>query len=182
VINRIYAIKDRGMGMTLDESYLVDVTDDLLEDPNTTEDVKTNIRDSLESGNGWYIRLVDNLGEKVLSPPLVVFGDAYFTTYTPAQEGIDDPCYLEEGTGRLYALYYQTGEAVLNYDSFNDACGEILGRSDRSMVIGGSIPSGLVMAFIQGELKGYIGIRGGILRPDVGDKSGITRIYWRYVS
>jgi len=37
VINRLYAVKDKNPPATLEESDLVDVTSDLLQDPNSTQ-------------------------------------------------------------------------------------------------------------------------------------------------
>jgi type IV pilus assembly protein PilY1 len=173
VVDRIYAVKDRNPGSPLDETFLFDVTDDILQDPGYGGD-KVAVRNQILSGNGWYIRLEDNLGEKILAAPLVFFGTAYYTTFTPI--GIGDPCEFDEGVARLYALNYRTGEAVLNYDTTSDA----IGRSDRCMVIGTAIPSGLVMALIKGRPQAYIGIRGGILNPDIPSTSLVSRIFWRH--
>jgi type IV pilus assembly protein PilY1 len=174
VIDRIYALKDKSTLGILDESSLEDVTDDLLQDPTYSGD-KDALRTQILNGNGWYIRLVDHLGEKVLSPSIVFDRTAYFTTFTPVTSGGGDPCVLEEGPARLYALDYRTGEAVLNFDTSDDA----IGRTDRSLVIGSSIPSGLVIAILYGKPAAYIGVRGGILKPVIGNPSAISRIYWR---
>ncbi len=180
VINRIYAVKDRNTGQSLDESSLVDVTLDRLQDPSTPGGEKTIIRNNLANGNGWYIRLEDSLGEKVLSPPLVFARAAYFTTFIPTPAPVDDPCIMEKGKARLYALDYRTGEAVLNYNTANDLVGaEILEVSDRSLDIGRSIPSGLVIALIQGRASAYIGMGGGILTPEIGAGTPIIGIFWR---
>jgi type IV pilus assembly protein PilY1 len=174
VINRIYAVKDTNTVGTLDEGALVDVTDDLLQDSGYSGD-KDALKAQLLSGDGWTIRLVDNLGEKVLSAPIVFDRKAYFTTFAPTLSGGADPCVLEEGTARVYALNYRTGEAVLNFD----ASDEILERADRSLVIGTSIPSGLVIAILNEEPAAYIGVRGGIFKADIGNPKAISRIYWR---
>ncbi len=174
-MNRIYAVKDKNTGVSLDESSLVDVTLDLLQDPGTSEADKTTIRNNLANGNGWYITLIDNLGEKVLAPALVFNRIAYFTSFTPTPATVVDPCVIKEGTARLYALHYKTGEAVINYDISDDA----VEKTDRSLVIGSSIPSGLVMAVIKGRPVGYLGVRGGILKPSIGTLSSVFRVYWR---
>jgi type IV pilus assembly protein PilY1 len=174
VIDRIYALKDESTLGTLDESCLEDVTDDLLQDPTYSGD-KDTLRTQILNRNGWYIRLIDHLGEKVLSPSIVFDRTAYFTTFTPVTSGEGDPCVLEEGPARLYALNYRTGEAVLNYDTSSEA----IGRTDRSLVIGSSIPSGLVIAILYGKPVAYTGVRGGIFKADVGNPSTINRIYWR---
>jgi type IV pilus assembly protein PilY1 len=180
VINRIYSVKDKGSGIPLDESYLVDVTDDLLQDPYTPETDKATLRNELNSGHGWYIRLVDNLGEKVLAPPLTFFGTAYVTTHTPAQLPLADPCSPHQGTARLYALNYKTGEATLNFDTANDdGDSEVLERGDRYIGIGGSIPSMMVIAMIEDDASGLVGVSGGIFKTGLSSYTPILRIYWR---
>ncbi len=171
-INRIYAVKDANPASTLNEGDLKDVTDDCLQDPSCGLD-KDVLRNEILTGNGWYIRLVDNNGEKVLAAPLVFGGVVYFTTFTPT--GTDDPCVFQEGLGRLYSLDHKTGEAVLNYDGTTEG----LTKSDRSLVIGSAIPSRVVVALIHGQPEAYIGIRGGIVNPDIGASNPLIRIFWR---
>jgi type IV pilus assembly protein PilY1 len=174
-VNRIYAVKDQNDNTDLSENDLTDVTLNLLQE-SADEGVKTNIRNTLENDEGWFIGLEENLGEKVPAPALVLGGVAYYTTFTPRQGSFGDPCLLGgEGTASLYALNYLTGEAVYNYDTSSPA----VGRGDRSLTIGTAIPSGLVIALLEGKLVGYIGVRGGILKPDIGSPSPIHRVYWR---
>jgi type IV pilus assembly protein PilY1 len=180
VLNRVYAIKDLDSGAVISEDSLVDVTNDLLQDPDTDDDVKALIREDLNSGNGWFIRLEERVGEKVLAPPMVFFGVAYFTTFSPTQGSADDPCYVGEGHGQLYALDYKTGEAVINLDTENDPVGGItLGRSDRSLDIGSGIPSRLVVAILGGRVSAYVGIGGGILHPHIEPGIAFVSLYWR---
>jgi type IV pilus assembly protein PilY1 len=177
VTNRIYAVKDRGTGTTLFESDLIDVTDNLLQDPGYSGD-KGALRNQILSGDGWYITLSDHVGEKVLAPSLVFGGASYLTTFTPS-EASADPCLVPEGTARLYALAYRTGEAVVNFDTTNDGIGADLQKGDRTVDIGTSIPSGLVIAIIEGEPQAYIGVRGGILKPTIASARPLERIWWK---
>lgn len=94
--DRIYAVKDTHVSITLDESDLVNVT-------NTEAPVPDLNKEGDVDGNGlidqgWYILLAK--GEKVLSEGVVFLKTYYVTTFSP-----------EEG-GKLYALNYKTGEAV----------------------------------------------------------------------
>ncbi len=181
VINRIYGVKDKGTGTTLNESYLIDVTDDLLQDPYASDTDKATLGNELENGYGWYIRLVDNPGEKVLAPPLTLFGTAYVTTHTPAQLPLAYPCSAQYGTARLYALNYETAEATLNLDTANDGDSEVLERSDRSLIIGGSIPSMMVIAMLEKDATGLVGVSGGIFKTPISTYLPIIRMYWRLV-
>ncbi|UCD71557.1 MAG: hypothetical protein JSW70_00800 [Syntrophobacterales bacterium] len=162
VCNRIYGVKDKN-GSTLTESDLQDVTEALLE--------------GVDTENGWYIRLNQHLGEKVLSPPVVYFGAAYFTTFVPDSEQSGDPCYVGQGRGRLHALGYKTGNPVFDLDGL----GEILDINDRSAEIGVGIPSGVVIAIFEEVAKGYVGVGGGIHRPPVSNKSTIIPVWWREI-
>jgi type IV pilus assembly protein PilY1 len=161
VCNRICAVKDKN-GPTLTEGDLQDVTDVLL--------------DGIDTENGWYIRLNQYLGEKVLSTPVVYFGTAYFTSFVPDQEVFDDPCYVGQGRARLYALGYRTGDSVFDLDL--DGTLEI---GDRSSEIGVGVPSGVVIAIFGEVAKGYVGVGGGIHRPPVSNRSTILPMWWREV-
>jgi len=169
VVNRIYAVKDAGSSTVIREDDLVNVTDDCLQEGCGGAE----LRNQIVNGDGWYIRLEDNTGEKVLASPLLFGGVVYITSFAPLTT--EDPCLFNEGVARLYALNYRTGEAALNYDTTTEA----LGRTDRSLVIGSAIPSRLVVSLIQGTLHGYIGIRGGILKPEINQSTPLTRIFWR---
>ena len=57
----------------------------------------------------------------------------------------------------------------------------ILEGSDRERVIGGSIPSMIVVAMIGGEANGLVG-GGGIFGTGLPGPSPLLRIYWRHVS
>jgi type IV pilus assembly protein PilY1 len=175
-INGLYVVKDRNDNSNLDEDDLTDVTDDLLQ-ASGDENLKNQIRSNLENDEGWYIRLEENLGEKVLAPPVVFGGVVCYTTFTPTEGSIEDPCVLGGGTARLYALNYRTGEAAFNFDTSAPA----VGRSDRSLVIGSAIPSGLAIAILQGKPAGYIGVGGGILRANIGNPTPLCRTYWRHL-
>jgi type IV pilus assembly protein PilY1 len=75
---------------------------------------------------GWYLPLAS--GEKVLAENTVFAGTLSFTTFTPGSE----PC-VPGGLARLYEVQYKTGAAVVDFDGD--------GTADRSLVIGGGIPS-----------------------------------------
>jgi len=118
----IAAVKDTHSPTTiLAASDLTDVTDPVTMPP----DLKT-------SGQGWYIRLVDDsgnaVGEKVLAEGTVFYKTLYITTFTPN----NDPS-VPGGDAKLYALSYLTGAAVLDFDNDSDL--------DRRLTIGGGIPS-----------------------------------------
>jgi type IV pilus assembly protein PilY1 len=196
VVDRLYALKDKGQSTTMSESDLVDVTLDLLQ-TTTVASGTGSISDLLAKLNaidkyGWYIKLDENSGEKVLAPPTVFNKVAYFTTYAPNTTVAPDPCQPGNlGTARLYAVDYLTGEAVLNYDMTNDSTiidnkrakstpGQVLVRSDRSVTLGSGIPSGVVLIINpNGGLKALIGV-GGVIPGQNPKKGGsIVPLYWR---
>jgi Tfp pilus tip-associated adhesin PilY1 len=191
IVNRIYAVKDKNPITPLLESDLIDVTSDLLQDPDTPQGEKDAFLEQLRTGNGWYIKFEADEGEKVLAPPVVLFRAAYFTTFSPTFGVEGDPCFVGEGIARLYILQYQTGNAVYNLDLTNDT---EISKTDRSRVIGTAIPSGVIITFIQGKPTAYIGVGGGVMRgvpqeiwnensddfPIPINKS-IIPIYWRTV-
>jgi len=117
VINRFYAVKDKGGNKILSEEDLEDVTNGL----------STN---SLENKEGWFVSLGTNRGEKVTGVPVVAQGAVYFTSFSPSGEK----------TARVYALNYKNGNAILNLNSANDTEGVKIDLTDRSKMIGKGVP------------------------------------------
>ena len=78
---------------------------------------------------------------------------------------------------------YQTGGAALNQDVTNDTEGqEVLGKSDRSRVIGHGIPTQVVVTIGQtGEVRGYVGTGECIVRVDLDVRSTLQITAWREV-
>jgi len=181
VINRLYAVKDKNPQTTLGEGDLVDVTSDLLQDPNSTQAQKDALLNQLSAKSGWYIRLDQNSGEKVLAPPVVFFRTAYYSTFSPTVGDESDPCLIGLGKARLYILSYMNGNAAFNLDPSNDVSGEVVKRSDRSGEIGQAIPSGVVITFIGGSAVGYVGIGGGVFTPKLPTTRSLAPINWKLV-
>jgi type IV pilus assembly protein PilY1 len=180
-VNRIYAVKDKNLSTNLTEADLVDVTLDLLQDPNTSGTDKEQIRALLRQKSGWYIKLDANTGEKVLAPPVVFYKTAYFTTFTPTFGTTGDPCYVGEGTARVYVLRYDTGNAAFNLDASNDVGGPVLKRSDRAGVVGTAMPSGVIITFFGGTAVGYAGVGGGVYTPMLPSTKSLVPINWKIV-
>jgi type IV pilus assembly protein PilY1 len=143
-INRFYAVKDKNetdavfqsrVGGVLTESNLVDLTGDVLQDPDTTQATIAQIQSDLANGDGWFI-IMDHDGEKVLAPPVVIFGIAIFTTFTPSSTVCS-----YGGDGRIYAVDYLNATAVADFDTTNEG----LQKSDQSKVLGPGIPTEAVV-------------------------------------
>jgi type IV pilus assembly protein PilY1 len=183
VVDRFYAVKNDWSGAaTLDETDLVDVTEDLIQ--LGTEAQKQATKTSLENGNGWFIRL-ENSGEKVVASPRVYGGVVYFTTYTPetaAPSG--DPCAAStvRGIGRLYAVDYKTGASVSDFSKEieYDGDGNVvdLGKKDRAIAIGTAIPSAPVIAIFENGARIFIGVEGGIVSMPAIATPDMYRYYW----
>lgn len=193
VVDRLYAIKDAGNITTpLTESNLYNATENLLQVSSTSSSEITSILSSLSTSKGWYIKLDQHSGEKVLAPATVFAKVAYFTTFSPDPSESLNPCLPNRGTARVYAVNYLTAEAVFNYNTSNDSGfstetnkralgndGEILKRSDRFDAIGSGIPSGVVV-IINAEGEGaLIGVGGGLEIPEVRAGKTAIRLYWR---
>jgi len=181
-INRLYAVKDKNASTVLTESNLGDVTQDLLQDPSTPQADKTALLDQLNTKDGWFIKLDQNPGEKSLSSPVVFYGIVYYTSFAPNFGTATDPCFVGEGTGRLYALKYKTGNAVFNLDGSLDGA---ISRDDRSAIIGTGIPSGVIISFVKGIAVAYVGVGGPggprVPRPKLYNDKSLVPISWRIV-
>jgi type IV pilus assembly protein PilY1 len=192
-VDRLYAVKDNSaVSVPLLESNLKDVTTDLLQVTDATSDQQSQILADLTNAKGWYIKLDQNAGEKVVSPAAIFAKVAYYTTYSPEASVGDDPCQANRGTARVYAVNYLTGEAVFNYDTSNDSLyddttntrakgtdGQVLGRGDRLQTIGSGLPSGVVIIINETGEMGLIGVGGGLNLPQVKTGQMAIPIYWR---
>jgi type IV pilus assembly protein PilY1 len=211
VIDRMYAFYDRNSTATKSEANLVNVTEDNLQAANPTSDpadlssctlTNTSVGCTLKNlydtqYYGWFIKLDQAAGEKVLANPLVFNKVAYFTTFTP-NVATTDPCLSGNlGVGKLYAVDYKTGEAVFNFDTTNDVAtdddyasgenerakgggsGDILRRSDRSKTIGSGIPSGPVIIVREdGTSSALVGCGGGLCGGETDDGGTTIPMYW----
>ena len=142
-INQIYGIKDKGLDSILSMKDLENVTFGV-------SDLKT-----LEGKEGWFINLEENKGEKALGPPVVIFGVAYFSTFTPSINSTG-------GIARFYAVNYKNGNPILNLNPSNEQNGVKIDLSDRSKVIGTGIPSNTVISALDGLPVAFTGFSGGV--------------------
>lgn len=210
VIDRLYVVRDREseedptpVPWPLDESDLVDVTTDRLQDDDfdpqydtvgptnddgwlqsslTGPDYKSS---ATTTSYGWYIRLDENghFGEKVLSSPKVFANVVFFTTYQPATTADDDdPCVGKLGPGRLYAVKATTGEAAFNFDTSNDDTtdpdnpDEVLERPDRYLKVkDGLPPEPLIQVDEEGDVS--IKVETMDIDPELATDP-IYNIYW----
>jgi len=193
VVNTLYAVKDYDndtnppVPLPLTESNLVDVTGDILQDPNASGSAKTTVLSNLQTKSGWYIRLNQspgenqNPGEKCDATAVVFGGAAYFTTFTPSPSS-GGVCTLGTGQGNVYILQYQTGNAMFDLNDLGDSqsTGKIT-VDDRSMALGGGIPSGIIVTIIGSTVTAYGGVAGGVFSPQLPNVRVVTPIDWRIV-
>ncbi|HPJ94593.1 MAG TPA: PilC/PilY family type IV pilus protein [Deltaproteobacteria bacterium] len=188
--NRFYALRYTWPATWSDEddaltdSDLTDVSTDTLQGttstPSTlTEAEKAALRQALSSsGNGWFFDL-DHSGEKAVSTPLVYNKVVYFTTFTPStavSTSSTDPCGTTgAGTARLYAVDYETGEAVFSDFDGNSSS---LTEEDRSKTIGSGIPSEPTLVVTEQGTFIVVGTEEGPISVDTQEKRSLNRYYW----
>ena len=200
-VDRMYAVKDKAQAYTINESYLTDVTtDELQELPGTsTSQIECTLSklgwqkvvSGCDEQDGWFIRLDQNIEEKVLAPSTVFNKGAYYTTYSPNTTVSTDVCKSgNEGIARVYGVNWRTGEAIINWDTSNDSTAtsntrakdsqnNILLRSDRVKTVGDGIPSQVNIIIMPGGTFGLIGV-GGSINTDIAPKGGgIIPQLWR---
>lgn len=145
---------------------------------------QTDINNNVKGSKGWYFNLVEPsavtllnglsstwAGEKVLAKTLVFDGVLYFTTFVPAnQNSVSAACTPNEGEARAYAVNYLTGDAVYDQDGDN--------TPDRFAVIGGGIPSEVVIVIRDGGVTGLVGTSGGAAGVTVGGSLPRYKTYW----
>jgi len=178
-LNRLYALKDKNYSGTLSKTNLVDVSS--FYEKSAAE--QTTMLNNIQSNYGWYINLAKKEGEKCLATPVVYYKVAYFTSFSPSSEAVDDPCFVGEGTAMLYALNYATGEAIFNFDDPTDlgVGAPPSSKSDRGTFIGTAIPSGVVITVIGGKVTAYIGVGGGVYKPTLSGTRSLFPMHWKLV-
>ncbi len=136
-VNRIYAVKDKNPSAPLTETDLVDVTLDLLQDPNTSGTGQRSDQGTAEAEERLvYQARCQRSGKRCLPRPLF-FTRRLTSRHLPRPSGTTgDPCYVGEGMARVYMLRYDTGNAAFNLDVSNDVGGPVVqavrqGRRDR---------------------------------------------------
>jgi type IV pilus assembly protein PilY1 len=195
VVNRFYAIKNDWQSASADltEADLYDATANLIQMGDEAQ--KLAAKEAINNAKGWFFEL-PNLGEKVISAPIVYGGVVYFTTYSPETgvAAVSDPCAVAggRGTARLYAVDYLTGAAVMNYSDVTETDGDgntigsdgasPYGLLDRCQTIGTSIPSAPVIAILEGGAHIYIGVEGGVRNEDAKNKADMQTYFWREVN
>ncbi|MCF8068775.1 MAG: hypothetical protein K9L30_09345 [Desulfobacterales bacterium] len=193
--NYFIAVKNRwdnntGTPWTMDveEDLFVDVTgNEIQQDENNSsvgasqEQIDT-VRTNLVNSNGWYIELED-IGEKIVSSPVVYKGVAFFTTFTPGEE-IDSTIIScnspVRGTARLYAVNIDISKAGTPAFDF-DSDGDIFGKSDRSINIGSGIPSGVSISVTSTGAKLLVGVEGGLTEGGTELSDTLIPFYWRQI-
>lgn len=187
------------------ELFILDVTEDRIqnqeEDSTFQQEVSRYVRQALIKSNnrGWFIRFVEpdgsNIGEMLTARPLVRNGVVFFTTFIPPDDSDgsyseDDPCDSPSnfGTSRIWAIDYQTGAAVYNFDITNDVEDEtgtegnkeILARTDRykTLASGGIAPE---PTFVSTAKADYVMV-GTELVPEATDKHPAKSMFWRQLN
>jgi type IV pilus assembly protein PilY1 len=174
--NRLYAVKDYDIlpnpFTTIPESCLTDVTS-----------YGTTLLSTLQSSMGWYIRLNQspgtnqNPGEKCTGQAVALAGAVYYTTFTPTPAATG--CAIGTGSGNIYILQYQTGNAY--FDQNGDG---VLDATDWSIPVVAGLPSGVIVAIITDSTGGstvtnYGGVPDGVISPPSGVTNAIIPIDWR---
>jgi len=205
VHNRLYAIRDYnfayGPPATTPIAYydngsttvggtggndFYDATADLIETGSTTS-IINQAKTDLTNAKAWYVNFMEAtaptwtttdaigsrvyIGEKVLARTVILAGIIYVTTFTPANsDTASNTCSPNEGLAKLYALNALDGKTVI------DLNGD--GTLDRSLTVGGGIPSELVTVIREDGTVGLVGASGGGTKVNVNYDGALKRTYW----
>ena len=155
-----------GASGVITNTNLIDVTNRVLDSSNTSD----------LASLGWYIdfNTMGTTGEKVLSAPTAIAGQALFTTYEPSVTSAD-PCTANIGGGYAYNVNILSAKAPqIDWDQD----GSLDDVKDRKLTLGGGIPSDVVPVFTKEGVVGIVGIEGGAAQ--LGTLSGLPRYrtYW----
>ncbi|WP_105258943.1 pilus assembly protein [Pseudoalteromonas sp. T1lg88] len=91
---------------------LKDVSNLPFDGVDPTSDAFIALEEELGNYDGWMYKL--KATEKSLAKPSVLFGVAYFTSFTPSENNNIAQCVLDGGQGLLYAFNLNYGSSVYN--------------------------------------------------------------------
>ena len=157
-------------------SFSNPTADDFINDPST----------GFRTRSGSLIDLIEDpadptsfIGEKGLARPITLAGKLFFTTYVPTiTAALQASCQLAEGEGRLYGIDILTGAALFaDWDS-GDGGGADPTTGDRSLTLGGGLPSEAVPVFQKKGLTIIVGGGGGATTVKPGIGLPRERTYW----
>jgi type IV pilus assembly protein PilY1 len=191
VHNRIYAFRDidykKGAPSTarnaITDTDMYDATSNTLGTLTGTA-LQTEINTNFKTKKGWYINLKESsdltlpnglttswVGEKGLAKTTIFEGVLNVTTFTPSNDTTAAAtCAASEGQAKVYALNYLDGTPGL------DLNGD--GVVDRSIAIGGGIPSEVVVVVRPGGSTGLVNVSGGSTQVPIGQSPGPQKSYW----
>lgn len=190
VHDRFYALRDETIGTMTDspanniaDSYPSDTTSnapiantDLIDITERVFDAGDADIAAIKLAKGWFFDFdtAGNDGEKVLSAPITIAGSVFFTTYQPDATTNSDACTAQIGGGSAYNFGVLTAAASVDWD---DTPG-IDPIDDRTVALGGGIPSDVVPVFTKEGIVGIVGIEGGAAQ--LGTLSDLPRFrtYW----
>ena len=147
----------------------------------------TQAKNDLTAAKGWYVNLEEAtapawtsldaigsrtwIGEKALARTVILSGVVYVTTFTPAnQDTASSTCSPNEGQAKVYA--FNALDAGITVDMDGD------GTAERSLVVGGGIPSELVTVIREDGTVGLVGASGGGQKINVNNDGALKRTYW----
>ncbi len=152
-------------------SDLIDISTAVLDADSTTVDASL----------GWYMDFAStgHDGEKLLSSPLIVSGNVFFTTYEPDAGNNLDACAANLGGGRLLGFNVLSTRGFLTDD--------VAGREISTELRG--ISSAVIPFYAKDGIYGLVGVEGGVLQDvdtdNDGDPDGLKlgdkpygRTYW----
>lgn len=154
----------------LTEANLFDATDNLIAQGTASE--QTTATAALTAASGWYVTMTRS-GEKVLTDPVVINGEVFFSTYEPSSEAnVTNPCAVQTGTNWGYRVFATDARPSVDFNA--DGVAQVGERAE-------SIPgTGIVgnPTLISTE-DGHAMIRGTDTTPvNLGDLEKIKRVYW----
>ena len=193
VHNRVYAVRDYNIAygppstipIPYQNSDLYDATANLIQ--STTTSVATQAKTDLTNAKGWYVNLEEAtapawtasdaigsrtwIGEKALARTVILSGVVYATTFTPAnQDTATSTCSPNEGEAKIYALNALDAGITVDMDGN--------GTAERSLKVGGGIPSELVTVIREDGTVGLVGASGGGQKINVNNDGALKRTYW----
>jgi type IV pilus assembly protein PilY1 len=198
MVKDTHALTSSAPSTPITSANLYDATANLIQVGSTEQKAAAQV--SLDAASGWYVNLAYSnsvirpdgtvctvssaAGEKVVTRPLTIGGTTVFGTNIPdtivSQCSSGQACTNGLGEARIYALNFENGSAVLDFNSSG-----VINTADRfALRAGGGLPPSPIGITVQIDGKIYQGIGTGatIVTPPGTTIGRRSRVFWNMLT
>ena len=150
-------------------STLVDLTSNVLQDPNNTDYLVT--QRTLAAARGWKIRMTRS-GEKVVTSATTLAGTTFFGTSTLPEPSTPGQCSASLGKAYVYAVSFKDATAVVDLNGDG-----VITSADTSTAVGLGFPASPT-AVVDEQGRESVIVPPGVFKPSAISVGQRYRVFW----